>query len=751
MSVIVPLLLLFFGTTQQLDGQDIVPSVPYFMRLDYYYLAHVNLVFAIALESLLVAYMVGIDSTTSKMGGSLFRKWYSPADAHVADSIGTSGSCDEAMSVSSTEFWSEDTALEFEAQFQIAIIAFFITWNVYFIYKMSLALLHRTWRFGPQSQKEIEKGGTAQGTVEEEEILPVHESVMMADDVVNARCTCLPCQSRATRTMISLEDFEKYHMSQEEMQVYAAFVNAGLQNKYELRTLVPALIAAGLNVPRMKDLDEVLLAQLLGDFRVKAKDRIELMMAARDQVDLMFLQGTASYLFLDLGLAGKLVTKAVCLERIDTRFSESNTKAGSEAFVNCGEGPDQHGKVCPLDHDLKSFANLLYGFLLMNSSATPTMYFLSQRECQSAEGPIYSQLWAGFAAYHADRLEDEGARCKIVVVDLGSGEFRRFLCKLEREKPVERVEEEKDTDTPDQYKKGMQTMYCDLQQHYKDLLDKRRKIVEPGPEVYEEALTEVANAILGNGNVDAFIAKHGGVDGVYFLATSSTRKFFSEGRSGSKNDIIAADFAKILICKILTKTLEENLGGNDTHVDFRLLLQKDEAKYEFYAAKAAINYAVDIPLQAQANPNFAALAWGNGFCQGYNCGDIDADTDSLGNYKAAHMKQMLSLEIGVEEVTKQIEKNVEHNIADRGDITGNEQFVHDWFNDKDDENGAGTNAIIYKKTNKRGRTHTRIRFRSEYEMNRTKLHTSKALKKIVHQKVTMPITLFPTVFEYIAQ
>merc|ERR1711990_774106 len=99
---------------------------------------------------------------------------------------------------------------------------------------------------------------------------------------------------------------------------------------------------------------------------------------------------------------------------------------------------------------------MMYGYLLMNSSATPTMHFLSKRVCQSAEGPIYSQLWAGFAAYRATQLVNEGDQSKIVVVDLGSGEFKRFLCQLEKGKAVELLEEKKDTDTPERYSKGME-------------------------------------------------------------------------------------------------------------------------------------------------------------------------------------------------------------------------------------------------------------------------------------------------------
>jgi hypothetical protein len=42
-----------------------------------------------------------------------------------------------------------------------------------------------------------------------------------------------------------------------------------------------------------------------------------------------------------------------------------------------------------------------------------------------------------------------------------------------------------------------------------------------------------------------------------------------------------------------------------------------QATYEFRAVQVAVNTAVDIPLLAQRQESFAALAWGNGSTQGY--------------------------------------------------------------------------------------------------------------------------------------
>merc|ERR1712166_609833 len=210
------------------------------------------------------------------------------------------------------------------------------------------------------------------------------------------------------------------------------------------------------------------------------------------------------------------------------------------------------------------------------------------------------------------------------------------------------------------------------------------------PATYATALTEVVDAILGNGTVEAFIAKHGGVDGVYFLATSSTRKFFSKGETeGTDNHKHGATFAKIAIIRIVAQKLKEILGGNNTVVDYKLLLQKDEAKYEFSAARATMEYAIDIPLQAQGVTSFAALAWGNGSCQGYNCGDIDAVVE--GSSSKQKQKQMLSLEVGLGEVQKQIQKEVDTVIDGKEEVSGLEHVVEEWWEDDGDNENFGSN------------------------------------------------------------
>ena len=99
----------------------------------------------------------------------------------------------------------------------------------------------------------------------------------------------------------------------------------------------------------------------------------------KDQVDVIFLQGSSSFLMKHLELEGKRVTKRELLDVIDKKL-----------LGNCVGGGTPH--------NLTDAANLLMGRMLFNSTATPAIAFISQRECEGPEDTIHTQLYYGFAA-----------------------------------------------------------------------------------------------------------------------------------------------------------------------------------------------------------------------------------------------------------------------------------------------------------------------------------------------------------------
>ena len=86
---------------------------------------------------------------------------------------------------------------------------------------------------------------------------------------------------------------------------------------------------------------------------------------------------------------------------------------------------------------------------MLNSTATPCIKLVSKRECEGQDGTIYTQLWSGYAAQLLKNLFAQDARKanntgvggeqdfgfalsekvtkSVVVIDLGSGEFKRWV------------------------------------------------------------------------------------------------------------------------------------------------------------------------------------------------------------------------------------------------------------------------------------------------------------------------------------
>ncbi len=105
----------------------------------------------------------------------------------------------------------------------------------------------------------------------------------------------------------------------------------------------------------------------------------------------------------------------------------------------------------------------------MNSSATPCLYVLSQRTCEGHKGQIYTQLWAGYAAHLASKMGPKDEPKKIIIVDLGSGEFKRFVCRIQHGKAVEKLSETPDKETPKVYNRDLKAMLDALAKKYQKI------------------------------------------------------------------------------------------------------------------------------------------------------------------------------------------------------------------------------------------------------------------------------------------
>jgi hypothetical protein len=210
-----------------------------------------------------------------------------------------------------------------------------------------------------------------------------------------------------------------------------------------------------------------------------------------------------------------------------SRLHRASSMEGRDLYLEQEGGGDGGLKTATL-HEYGNFANYLYGYTILNSSATPCLYVVSKRICEGPCGDaIHTQLWSGFATSLATTESK-----KVMVVDLGSGEFKRFVCQIKDGEAVKLLEEFKDKTYPGRYKEALKKIvkvlkgkFAEESKNEKDeMVMKFPKGDDIPPDDYKEPLDEIITSIF-MGKDPAIMEKD--VESVHFIATSSSRKFFA--------------------------------------------------------------------------------------------------------------------------------------------------------------------------------------------------------------------------------
>jgi hypothetical protein len=117
---------------------------------------------------------------------------------------------------------------------------------------------------------------------------------------------------------------------------------------------------------------------------IKLEHRLNIILSAQQLVPVMFLQGSASYMMIALKLDGVLATKQQVLKKIEGRFA---------AGVDGNRGWKEEGMEANpyVVQDLTNFANYLYGYTLLNSSAVrgSSFHFVCDLALITANGAIW--------------------------------------------------------------------------------------------------------------------------------------------------------------------------------------------------------------------------------------------------------------------------------------------------------------------------------------------------------------------------
>jgi hypothetical protein len=344
------------------------------------------------------------------------------------------------------------------------------------------------------------------------------------------------------------------------------------------------------------------------------------------------------------------------------------------------------------------------------------LYVISKRECEGQQGKIYTQLWAGYAASLAQKMKTDAPGKRVMVIDLGTGEFKRFICQIKHGEMV-KLEHE-----PDKYKDkdGPKTLFGDkdgvskldedgvlktlvdklhkeFKEEFLDGENPRSKVSKDIPE--EEYITLLNKAvdamIMVNGadgkRVPLWNAKEAENCEVHLIATSSTRMFFSRDPSeigGDARDEVSMKKTHEFILQSINNYLVERynrdmsvvqsesssveveegggcvIGKSEVSnqkkkvagVQYFILDHAEEAEYEFNAAAAALQHAMDLPSEVVSATSYecANLAWGSGSTQGFCYGK---------NKNKAEDSKRIAVQMGLNDVSSWVKEWMEENGA----------------------------------------------------------------------------------------
>jgi hypothetical protein len=328
---------------------DNLPKVAYLTYLDKYVLTSFIFIFVIAIENALVAFMVGIPDTPTcspenSNATTEDKDCEPPTDTFCAKSFESDWwsfqdenflTCSWIFRKSSS--WTIDEAIGFERWFFLISV---VGWTLFQLRSAWLA-----WGFISRNSKDYGRHVDATKDKDDDELPDWDDGNAIDWNVVQNKqkqnelgSLALGANSREHdkrwKDVLSLPKKRKDakqknggpaavstdpSKSFEYKELLAAISNAGLG--MELVSLIPRLIEKGLNVDRIKTLEPVLTSKLLKQLNIKLEDRLNIIMSAKQQVKTLFLQGTASYMMIVLGLDEKLVTKQEVITKIMEQFT----------------------------------------------------------------------------------------------------------------------------------------------------------------------------------------------------------------------------------------------------------------------------------------------------------------------------------------------------------------------------------------------------------------------------------------------
>ena len=647
----ITLTLLLTAVAFQLVLQDDLPKVPYLTYLDKYVLASFILIFVVVGGTMLVAFLVGVENTAF-CGGECALD-YNRSKESVFDGSGHY-TLDESIYV---ELWLQ---MVFMFVWLVINLLFIVsgTWETY----LANTLFGRTFKSG---QKQV----SAERIARDGQDFPFYTQERERKRRMSAKNKRKESGRQFSRVvepptnmMQSLQD------GQETRAIKGTLLNAGLTLVYS--SLGKVFREHNLSLETMRDIDPLMTWKILQKLQLDDKQSAAIMKTVNHQVDVIYMQGSSSYLFMALqddtgaSLEGQLVAKPELIVYVENKIQEASTtkaekqeRREAQAATRLELLRDQHSRgrlghdqyaqaikrqeqlnddaaKAPLHDgiDMTVLANCLLGRTLLYSSATPGLSFYSQRLCRGQKGNIHTQLWYGYASALAlhfmdptkhpsgcTKYQSEGfVSC---VVDVGSGETKQFYSRKPNvNTALEQIGDEK-RHTNDKMQDLMKQLIDAC------ITDVHRSQAQGGDAGSGEGGTKALAAtfvkICFNLGGEAVQMK---ADVVRVFGTGSVRKLFASSDRTHKPTHVALAKQKLLahLSDALktfvkeNKMLNDGIAVDDKTVEFVIMSQTEEAQFEFAAAEEALNHAIDLPIDIQrGNASHGNMAWGNGSLQGY--------------------------------------------------------------------------------------------------------------------------------------
>lgn len=279
------------------------------------------------------------------------------------------------------------------------------------------------------------------------------------------------------------------------------------------------------------------------------------------------LQGSSTYFLKELGLLGKLVSAD------ELRESNAQFRAKMKADGRC---------------NLTNLANSIATEVFTQGEGAKTTHVFGARSLLDAnEKELYTSLWASKAA---EILEKHGHE-KFIIMDVGTGEIKRFLIQANSEGGFTA----QDLGKLDGYK---------FSTYLEEKLSGDAPIAHPGSEdicgnIYEALTVGIPDKSVSTDITDDVFLPS---ETIYVFGTASMRKI---------RDAYPSRFGE------LEKSFQSSPKATTPElIEITILTPEEEAMAERDAFIRAFNLASNVPEDARACPITGFLSWGNGSLQG---------------------------------------------------------------------------------------------------------------------------------------